>query len=157
MLRRGSRKRFSASLRRKGGSGCVGGEDASEAVASARPGHAGHCLGDRREVEDAQHLGLVDGVGEPALIEQVGKVDERPGGCGDGNGVAGVAVGWWRRRVRWTVMPARGPRDLVAVTSMSVAERSMPWRTPAERWLSTAPGPQAITAASCRASSVSAG
>ena len=60
--------------------GLVGGEDASEAVAPAPPGHAGHCRGDGREVEDAKHLGLVDGVGEPALTEHVGKIHQRPGG-----------------------------------------------------------------------------
>ena len=67
------------------GLGAIGGQDAMEAVAPPAAGHARLDLLQRTEVEDAQLLRAGDRPGEPALVEDVGEVDEGPGDRGDRN------------------------------------------------------------------------
>ncbi len=62
----------------------------------------------------------------------------------------------WIRRERWTTMPGLGLRPRGTVTSNCGEEWSNPVASPAARWLRRAPGPQAITAAIRRESSVRA-
>jgi hypothetical protein len=56
-------------------------------VASAAAGKPGDDPLDRPRVEQTEHLGLVDRLGEAALAEHIGEVDERPGHGGDRNPV----------------------------------------------------------------------
>ncbi len=57
----------------------------------------------------------------------------------------------------WTTKPARRLRERGAVTSIiRGAERTRPHKVAAERWLRSASGPQASTAASWRERAVSA-
>ena len=69
---------------RRGRAGACGAAAARAAARASAPTCA--------QVEDPLDLGLVDRVGQPPLGEDVGEVDERAGGAGDGDAVDDGAV-----------------------------------------------------------------
>jgi len=74
------------------GFGLVGSQDAGQAMAAlplACPSFG--CL-ERLEVEDPENLRLVDGLGEPLVVEHVGEIDERAGHRRDRDAVDDGAV-----------------------------------------------------------------
>ena len=94
--------------------------------------------------DESLDLGLVEGSGESFRGEDVGEVDERAERGGDADAV--VDGGVW---VGGAVDEDPLSRCLVgAVTSVGVGQRgTIRHSAAAERWLSTASGPQASTAA----------
>src|SRR5581483_4539675 len=110
---------------------------------------AGELVLDRFEIEYFADLRLVEGVLEAAAFDDVGEVHEGAGDRGAGDVVDGRGVGVSQRRRAMESMPGRARRvrpGTVTSTWARLQSRS-PCRAAALRWLRTAPGPAASTAA----------
>jgi hypothetical protein len=103
--------------------------------------------GETVAVDEAQVGVFEDGAGKGGWVQDARQVLERSLRRRHRDAVVARGV---RVRERWTRTPWCR-RAVRAVTATGLSHRTSPHKVPADRWLSTAPGPHARTAAIARA------